>query len=269
MAEFLKDTQLVAAIEEMIENADKYLWIISPYIKLHERIKSLLKSVTTYKPDVEIAVVFGKNEEDLHKSISKEDLAFLKDLPNIYIGYEKRLHAKFYASEDFAIITSMNLHQFSHNNNIEAGIKLKSNKWLGGDNNSEGEAINYFADVLDNSNEIFVKEAVYKSGLFGITQSYSHSEVKVDNTETFFKQPDFVFKKVYKKPVQSFKPQTEPQGFCIRTGKPIPFNPQRPMCRDAFDSWNKFKNPDYAEKFCHKTGKPSGGKTSMRNPCLT
>ena len=109
MAEFLKDTQLISALDEMIENADKFLWLISPYIKLHERTKSLLKAMTTYKPDVEVVVVFGKNEDALHKSISKEDIDFLKELPFIHIAYEKRLHAKFYASEDYAIITSMNL----------------------------------------------------------------------------------------------------------------------------------------------------------------
>ena len=57
-------------------------------------------------------------------------------------------------------------------------------------------------------------------------------------------------------------------GYCIRTGVPIPFDISRPLCSDAYRSWVQFQNPDFPEKFCHSTGKPSYGKTSMRNPVL-
>jgi NMD protein affecting ribosome stability and mRNA decay len=40
------------------------------------------------------------------------------------------------------------------------------------------------------------------------------------------------------------------------------------MCEGCYSSWAKFKNPDYAEKFCHDCGKPN--KTSLRKPvCLS
>ncbi len=125
MAEFLKNTQLLSSIEELIEKADQWLWLISPYIKFHERIKECLRQKKD-KPSLHIVVIFGKNEEDISKSLSKEDFDFLKEFPSVTIGYEKRLHAKYYASEDFSIITSMNLHEFSQNNNNEVGIKLRS-----------------------------------------------------------------------------------------------------------------------------------------------
>ncbi|GGB84481.1 hypothetical protein GCM10007424_25650 [Flavobacterium suaedae] len=57
-------------------------------------------------------------------------------------------------------------------------------------------------------------------------------------------------------------------GYCIRTGQQIPFNPQQPLSRDAWRVWNEFGNVDFPEKFCHKTGEKSNGKTSMRNPIL-
>lgn len=57
-------------------------------------------------------------------------------------------------------------------------------------------------------------------------------------------------------------------GYCIRTGKPIPFNLNKPMSKEAYDSWCRYKNPDYKEKYCHQTGKESFGKTSMKNPVL-
>ncbi|WP_052461068.1 UvrD-helicase domain-containing protein [Psychroserpens mesophilus] len=57
-------------------------------------------------------------------------------------------------------------------------------------------------------------------------------------------------------------------GYCIRTGEEIPFNPDRPMSYNAYRTWALFENPDYPESYCHKTGKPSNGKTSLSHPIL-
>jgi hypothetical protein len=61
---------------------------------------------------------------------------------------------------------------------------------------------------------------------------------------------------------------TSHQGYCIRTGEPIPFNPERPFSYSAYKSWASFGNDDYPERYCHKTGELSQGRTSMRNPIL-
>jgi hypothetical protein len=58
------------------------------------------------------------------------------------------------------------------------------------------------------------------------------------------------------------------QGYCIRTGEPIPFNPERPFCYAAYKSWASFGNEEYPERYCHQTGKPSHGRTSKRQPIL-
>ena len=58
------------------------------------------------------------------------------------------------------------------------------------------------------------------------------------------------------------------QGYCIRTGESIPFNPERPFTYSAYKSWASFGNEDYPERYCHKTGQPSHGRTSKRQPIL-
>lgn len=203
MAEFLKGTKLVSEIETLIEKADEYLWLISPYINLYDRIKDILKLKKT-SLTLSIIIIFGKNEED--KTLCREDFNFLKEFPNIIIGYEQRLHARYYASEDFSIITSMNLHQFSHNNNIEAGIKFKSREWLSlsGDGVDTG-AFDYFNDVVDNATIIFQKEPVFKSGLLGLTLNYSHSEIVIDESENFYAEKQFTERKVFQHKVQRKK----------------------------------------------------------------
>ncbi|QOW10173.1 hypothetical protein Q73A0000_07255 [Kaistella flava (ex Peng et al. 2021)] len=121
MATFLTGNDLNAQLENLFEYADDYIILISPYIKLHDRYASALKAKKD-NPNLKITVVFGKNEDDFSKSMKQEDFNFFKDFPNIEIRYEKRLHAKYYANESAAILTSMNLYNFSQDNNIEAGV---------------------------------------------------------------------------------------------------------------------------------------------------
>ena len=64
------------------------------------------------------------------------------------------------------------------------------------------------------------------------------------------------------------KVEEKPTGYCIRTGAKIPFNPKQPLSLSAYREWSKYNNMDFPEGFCHKTGRPSNGKTSMRKPIL-
>jgi hypothetical protein len=57
-------------------------------------------------------------------------------------------------------------------------------------------------------------------------------------------------------------------GYCIRTGVEIPFNVEKPLSNDAYKKWNKYGDPDYPEKYCHFTGEPSNGETSVNHPIL-
>jgi hypothetical protein len=270
MAQLLKDSQVGAAIEDLIDKADDFLWLISPYIRLHDKIKDKLRTATRRAPDLRIIVVFGKNEDDVSKSINKDDLEFLKLLPHIHIGYEPRLHAKFFASEDFCIVTSMNLHQYSQNSNIEVGIKLAGKKWLlqiKGFNGLEAETFNHFQEVIENAQPVFTKEARGKSVMFGLQKDYTHSEVIIDNTEEFFKQKKGGSRQVYKRANTHEKPHDKP-GYCIRTGRQIPFNPNMPLSDEAYSNWSMFGNPNYPERYCHFSGEPSNGETCVNHPIL-
>lgn len=274
MIQFIKGSELSQSLEEMIEKADKFLWLISPYIKLSGRIKDVLKPLKR-KDAVQIIIVYGKNETDKSKSLSKDDFDFLKEFPNVKICYEKNLHAKYYASEDFSLLCSMNLHEFSQNTNIEAGVRLTRKDIISSAisttlSNSEPElnALKYFEDIINYSEIEFLKEPNYKKSLLGLNSTYIDSTVVIDNTEN--KVP---YINNYKRNSNesfnnsnSFSANTN--GYCIRTGVPIPFHLEKPLSYDAFKTWSQFKNPDYPEKFCHATGKESFGKTTVRNPVL-
>lgn len=118
---FLFDNQLIAELENIIKHSKNTLLLISPYIDLDKRIQDALREKLT-KHDCEIKVLFGKNEDNLYKSIKKDSLNFLKQFPNIEIRYNDRLHAKFYLNDFNFILTSINLYDYSLAKNIETGV---------------------------------------------------------------------------------------------------------------------------------------------------
>src|SRR5690606_24802414 len=192
----LKGNELNAEIGKIFENADSQLILISPYIKLHHRYADELKSKVD-NDKLSIIIVFGKNEKDLTKSLTLEDLKFFKQFPDIEIRYEKRLHAKFYANETAQILTSMNLYDFSQDENIEAGMKTEfsnlgnlASKIVSGEKSLDQEAWDYFNKVIDNSELLFKNTPEYESGLLGLTKKYKGFKTEVDKiSDHFSKQP--------------------------------------------------------------------------------
>jgi PLD-like domain len=269
MATFLTGNDLTAQLENLFEYADEYIILISPYIKLHDRYASVLKAKKD-NPNFKIIVVFGKNEDDFSKSMKQEDFNFFKDFPNIEIRYEKRLHAKYYANENSAILTSMNLYNFSQDNNIEAGVLTNRKGILGSitsQDTLENDAAGYFQRVIEQSDLLFLKEPKFESTMLGLSRRYTNSVIETDKLSDFFNnklKADTSFKKDTFIPKQA----TKQMGFCIRTGTQILFNPKLPMCDTAFQSWKKFSNNEYPEKFCHFSGEPSNGETSFSKPIL-
>ncbi|MCD8450373.1 phospholipase D family protein [Tenacibaculum dicentrarchi] len=272
MAKFLKGNELNSQLEKIFEDAESQIVLISPYIKLHDRYKSSLLTKIA-NPNIEIVILFGKNEDDLSKSMKQDDFDFFKQFPNIEIRYEKRLHAKYYANETKAILTSMNLYGFSQNNNIEAGVLMESSikGSFTGENELDNSSWDYFRVVLEQSELLFEQKPVFEKKNLLSFRKYVKSEIEVDKLSDFFKNVSY--KKVYKKKEQNVTKteiltKAENSGFCIRTGKKIPFNIEKPMNYEAFKMWNKYKDADYSEKYCHFSGELSDGKTSVNKPIL-
>jgi phosphatidylserine/phosphatidylglycerophosphate/cardiolipin synthase-like enzyme len=116
MAKFLNTSATNYFLEELIKSAKDRLILISPFLKLNDRIKELLEDKNRLKIDVRI--VYGKNE------LQPEEINWLKELSFIRTSFCKNLHAKCYINEESCIITSLNLYEFSQVNNNEMGVYL-------------------------------------------------------------------------------------------------------------------------------------------------
>lgn len=119
MAKFLNTRKAVSEIEDLIRNAETRLILISPYLKLSKDFKELL----TYRnsKDKITTVIFGKQELNPH------EMKFLQGLRFVILKYNQDLHAKCYLNDDKMIITSLNLYEFSMNNNKEMGVLVDLN----------------------------------------------------------------------------------------------------------------------------------------------
>lgn len=261
MAKFLSGNALNAALEKILDTAQERLILISPYIKLHSRVKSSLLAHQK-NPNLEIIVVFGKNEDNVSKSISRAEVDFFCDFPNVKVLYAEHLHAKYYANELDALITSMNLYEYSQNQNIEAGILMEFK--ILGSNSLDHDASYFFQRVIDQAKVVFQSVPEFEKTSLGFSKKYVKSSIQTDIREEMFgdkKTPNA------SQPINIVS-KPDGMGYCIRTGTPIPFNPKRPMSDDAYKSWSKFSNPDYPEKYCHFSGEASNGETTFSKPIL-
>ena len=116
MPKLLTTKHVSAAIEELITSCTEKLVLISPYWQLSNSLLNRLKDAS--QRGVQITIVYGKEE------LKQAELEKIHKIKNAKIYFCENLHAKCYYNENFAIISSMNLHEFSEKNNIELGIAL-------------------------------------------------------------------------------------------------------------------------------------------------
>ncbi len=232
MAKFLNTTGVSYHLEELIKGTKDRLILISPYLQFTDRIKEHLSNLNIQKRDIRI--VYRENK------LQMDENNWLETQIGIRTSICKNLHAKCYINENEAIITSMNLYEFSQMNNNEMGIHITKAQ----DPDLYNDALQEVQRLLTISEEIRVT-------------------VKKVTADT----PPKTEKKITE--TKASKPADKKNGYCIRTGSEIPFNVEKPLSYDAYKSWNKSgADPDSSEKFCHFSGEQSNGQTTVSKPIL-
>jgi len=283
MSKFITGKVLEEKITDIIWGAERNLLIVSPFIKLDDYFKKLFDRQLT-NHSLHLIVVFGKNEGQIQKSLGIDDFEYFKKFPNISIVYAANLHAKYYGNESCGVITSINLYDASFKNNIEFGVYSEQNILSNFSTNLDMDAWKESLAIAKGSEVVFIKRPVYEKKML-LANRFVESRILEDRTAKFYgfqRMPDSNFKKqldeypevlfvetnyLSEKPTrENLQVQSQEWGYCIRTGQKIPFNENKPMSLEAYIVWAQWEDFDYKESFCHKTGKPSYGKTSMRNP---
>ena len=242
MAQFITTKQISSDLEVLIREADKTLYLVSPYLKLSKDFQELINSRN--KNEKKTIIIYGKSE------LTPEQLKFLTGLRHVYLKFHENLHAKCYINDTKLIITSLNFYEYSMINNKEIGVLYNTNNPE--DQEIYSKALEHVKFIEDNSDD----------KPFELTSSNAPQIVKVEKKkyESAKQQPA--------SRTETVKSNDKKTGYCIRTGVEIPFNVKKPLSNDAYKKWNEYGDPDYQEKFCHFSGEPSNGKTSFRKPIL-
>lgn len=285
MSKFLTGKPLEDAIYDIIWKSENTLMIVSPFIKLDDYFKSLFDKQEN-NPKLHLLIVFGKNEKAVSKSLSKHDFDYFKKFLKVSIVYVPNLHAKYYGNEKEGVISSINLYDYSFKNNIEFGVYSQQSLLDRFQTSADHEAWDQCREIAENNEVVYIKRPVYENKriFINLSKSYVKSDILFDSTDKFYKSfrktdtqekrlndfPDEIElgSSVTIRPERIVEVKNPDYGYCIRSGEKIKFNPTRPMTWDSFQTWNKFDNPDYPEKYCHRTGARSNGKTSMRKPIM-
>jgi phosphatidylserine/phosphatidylglycerophosphate/cardiolipin synthase-like enzyme len=158
-----------------------------------------------------------------------EDLKWLRDNAKVYeIPY---LHAKIYLNETTVLVSSMNITEVSTRNSKEFAMLVRRQ-----------DDANVFRDYVQ---RLTAKSTTIQPPSMG---SMVSGLIKTTVTQS----------------LQQAARHVSQSGVCIRCGEKIPYNPDRPFCATDYQSWAKWKNDDFQEKYCHSCGKPT--KTSFKRP---
>lgn len=167
------------------------------------------------------------------QELNPDEMKFLQSLRFVILKYNETLHAKCYLNESKMIITSLNLYEFSMANNKEMGALIDKN------------------DPADK--ELF-EEAMKEVEFIDGTSERFEFATKGREKETEDRKRN--------------RSAADGNGFCIRTGVAIPFNIEKPLSKEAYKKWNEYGDENYPEKYCHFSGEPSNGETSVKQPIL-
>ncbi|WP_158626397.1 phospholipase D-like domain-containing protein [Corallococcus sp. AB049A] len=237
------DTQ--AHLTRIITEAERHLVLVSPYVRF-DKLRLLARHIHgALAKRVEVTLVlrdrdFSTGKED---PLDSDALTQLRQA-GLKVLLLKDLHAKVYISEKNALLTSLNLLESSFNNSIEIGT------WL-----TAGTA--EYAAVDD-----FLKREVHLTAQ--AVPPLSAPAAKTPEPPAPKREPRPTPARETRAPLQVVIDDGPDTGHCIRCRDELEFNMERPLCRSCFNSWKKYEDKNYPEKYCHDCGEPK--KTSMARP---
>ena len=146
MAHVLDTHGIVIELEKIINEAEKFIILISPFLRISESNYNRLKRAT--ERGVSVVLIYGKKETS--------EAEKFKTFQNCKILFCENLHAKCYFNENDMIISSLNLHECSERN-FELGVGFSKEKRDGAMYEETCRKIN---EIYQNSEIVFGENKV-------------------------------------------------------------------------------------------------------------
>ncbi|SFJ23758.1 phospholipase D-like domain-containing protein [Olleya namhaensis] len=114
---FIPPLEIASKIMTLIEESEKELILVSPYVELSNWNKM--------KKCIDRAILRGVKITFIARKNAKQNLSFLKR-PEINLILVNDLHAKLYLNDNYAIVTSQNIVYYSDVNSIDIAYKTEN-----------------------------------------------------------------------------------------------------------------------------------------------
>lgn len=114
--ELLETTAQSYEIEKIINESNDYLIIVSPYLQINNRLKPRLE--VCFSKTAKTLILYRENK------LTSYELEWFDQFKSVTLMPIKNLHAKCYLNEKTALISSMNLYDYSQIHNHEIGVKF-------------------------------------------------------------------------------------------------------------------------------------------------
>jgi hypothetical protein len=252
MAKFVNGASSYSTITEIINGAQRELFIVAPYIKIPQQTKNYIKNVDTRHITF---TIISRVENSSEKNVDDTDIHFLRGLTSANIRVCENLHAKCFLNESEGLITSMNLHEHSQTHNWEMGVRFTK------------------------AEDPVIYNAAFDEVQIIVKQSKENPKIKFTSIDA--KTQTLTPKPILQKSIQ--KPKMTPkkglldnimdtvlgeQAFCIRCGEPMDkFNTDNPLCSKCYPIWAKYHDPNYKEQYCHYCGEKKSSISYAKPVC--
>ncbi len=223
MAKFLTTKGTSSWIEDIIRNAKDELFLLSPFLNLSEKFFIRLKEAD--RQNVKIYLIYGKDEL---KSEAKRQLQQLK---NLLLYFCKDLHAKCYFNEETMVITSMNMYEYSENNNWEMGVLVKKKE----DRDIFDDVVKEVQSIINSS----IKDdlAKHKDGSYQPRTKQKGYCIRCGTAIPYDLEKPFC-RKCFSEWLEWENPDYE-ERHCHTCGKPAPATMLKPQCNSCYNKFHR------------------------------
>lgn len=228
--DIISGSQVTAQVMDVVQEADHTLILVTPYFDPWSRLEKCIKNAHLAR-GVNTAVLLRGGKERKSQKESAKDLIDA----GINVDFLERLHAKVYANENEAVVTSMNLLESSALDSWEISVSFHRS----GSSDAYSTVLEECMSMLEQAKEDARRQKSTRSTSSGNNAGGLLSAVTGDDP-------------------------SGDSGVCIRCSDPIDFDPERPFCKSCWRSWAQYENKDYEEDYCHACGESN--ETSFRKP---
>lgn len=240
------DDRVASAILDVIRSANEKVVLVSPYNKFWDHLRNAITLAIGRGVKITVVYRIGEDESDIQWLVNQGAAA---------VGVDK-LHAKLFLNESSLLMTSMNLLEVSSKNSHEVAVLI-------GDGTTQSELRDYVQNGLVSLGRPLKPSRPQSVWDSPITKSTTVAPRRTVRRDDRLPRTDSTPPTAARKLLNTMKVALT-GGRCIRCQEVISYKLTKPLCDTHFKSWNRYKDRDYPENYCHRCGKEAD--TSVAKP---